>query len=40
MLLRDCDDVQQPVGAALVGDVLYAVGIQDRAIDAVAILVV
>ena len=27
MLLCDGDDVQQPVGAALVGDVLCAVGI-------------
>src|ERR1039458_6579401 len=36
MLLCDSNDVQQPVGAALVGDVLRAVGIQDRAIDAVA----
>ena len=37
MLLCDGNDVQQPVGAALVGDVLCAIGIQDRAIDAVAI---
>jgi len=37
VLLCDGNDVQQPVGAALVGDVLCAIGIQDRAIDAVAI---
>ena len=37
MLLGNCDDVEQPVSAALVGKELCAVGIQDCAIDAVAI---
>ena len=37
MLLRDCDDVEQPISATLVGKELCAVGIQDCAIDAVAI---
>jgi len=37
MLLGDCDDVEQPVSAALVGKELCAVGEKDCAIDAVAI---
>src|ERR1035438_1587089 len=37
MLLRDSDNVQQPVGPALVGDVLCAVREQYRAIDAMPI---
>ena len=37
MLLSDCDDVEQPVGAALLGKELSAVGIEHGAIDAVAI---
>ena len=37
MLLCDSNDVEQPVSAALVGKELSAVGIQDCAIDAVAI---
>jgi hypothetical protein len=37
MLLGDCDDVEQPVSAALVGKELCAVSEKDCAIDAVAI---
>ena len=37
MLLSDCDDVEQPVGAALLGKELSAVGVEHRAIDPVAI---
>jgi hypothetical protein len=37
MLLGDCDDVEQPVGSALFGKELSAVGVEHRAIDAVAI---
>jgi hypothetical protein len=37
MLLRDCDDVEQPVSAALIGKELCAVREEYRAIDAVSI---
>ena len=37
MLLGDCDDVEQPIGSALLGKELSAVGIEHGAIDAVAI---
>jgi len=37
MLLGDCDDVEQPVGSALLGEKLSAIGVEHRTIDAVAI---
>jgi len=37
MLLGDCDDVEQPISAALAGKELSAVGIKNCAVDAVAI---
>jgi len=37
MLLSNCNDVEQPVSAALLGKKLSAIGVEHRAIDAMAI---